>query len=340
MQGRAGPRGGVGRRRVAVHSTPPAERESTGRAAAAVPRGTGRRQVVHLTPLVAGLAAGLGGPLAAAPRAEALSKKVEAKFLAAMQLEGQQAINAWNEVIGLDQTNAGAWANRGAVKLQVGDWAAAERDLLEAARLDEAAGSPPSALVLNDLGNVQGALGQWEDAIANYGKAAEADPAFQEIAEANQALALFQVGRTETACKVCRNVLRRDPAFADMRVALTSFLWASGDAAGAEEEWSALCSVSARAPAAGGGGGAFGFIGEAFSEVAGSVAGGAGSTARYQGSGRELVSGTLCGLYESPAAVSNRWPPRCTAAFDAFLKVSRSGVAADYDGSRIEVQFA
>merc|ERR1719506_18523 len=295
MQGRAGPRGGVGRRRVAVHSTPPAERESTGRAAA-VPRGTGRRQVVHLTvtPLLAGLAAGLGGPLAAAPRAEALSKKVEAKFLAAMQLEGQQAINAWNEVIGLDQTNAGAWANRGAVKLQVGEWAAAERDLLEAARL----------------------------------------------AEANQALALFQVGRTETACKVCRNVLRRDPAFADMRVALTSFLWASGDAAGAEEEWSALCSVSARAPAAGGGGGAFGFIGEAFSEVAGSVAGGAGSTARYQGSGRGLVSGTLCGLYESPAAVSNRWPPRCTAAFDAFLKVSRSGVAADYDGSRIEVQFA
>ena len=251
MQGRAGPRGGVGRRRVAVHSTPPAERESTGRAAAAVPRGTGRRQVVHLTPLVAGLAAGLGGPLAAAPRAEALSKKVEAKFLAAMQLEGQQAINAWNEVIGLDKTNAGAWANRGAVKLQVGEWAAAERDLLEAARLDEAAGSPPSALVLNDLGNVQGALGQWEDAIANYGKAAEADPAFQEIAEANQALALFQVGRTETACKVCRNVLRRDPAFADMRVALTSFLWASGDTAGAEEEWSALCSVSARAPAAG-----------------------------------------------------------------------------------------
>ena len=330
---------GVGRRRGAVHSNPLAKRGSTGRAAAAVPRGTGRRQVVHLTPLLAGLAAGLGGPLAAAPRAEALSKKVEAKFLAAMQLEGQQAINAWNEVIGLDETNAGAWANRGAVKLQVGEWAAAERDLLEAARLDEAAGSPPSALVLNDLGNVQGALGQWEDAIANYGKAAEADPAFQEIAEANQALALFQVGRAETACKVCRNVLRRDPAFADMRVALTSFLWASGDTAGAEEEWSALCSVSARAPAAGGGG-AVGFIGEAFSEVAGSVAGGPGSTARYQGSGRELVSGTLCGLYESPAAVANRWPPRCTAAFDAFLKVSRSGVAADYDGSQIEVQFA
>ena len=330
---------GGGRRRGAVHSNPLAKRGSTGRAAAAVPRGTGRRQVVHLTPLLAGLAAGLGGPLAAAPRAEALSKKVEAKFLAAMQLEGQQAINAWNEVIGLDETNAGAWANRGAVKLQVGEWAAAERDLLEAARLDEAAGSPPSALVLNDLGNVQGALGQWEDAIANYGKAAEADPAFQEIAEANQALALFQVGRAETACKVCRNVLRRDPAFADMRVALTSFLWASGDTAGAEEEWSALCSVSARAPAAGGGG-AFGFIGEAFSEVAGSVAGGPGSTARYQGSGRELVSGTLCGLYESPAAVANRWPPRCTAAFDAFLKVSRSGVAADYDGSQIEVHFA
>ena len=42
------------------------------------------------------------------------------------------------------------------------------------------------------------------------------------------------------AIRVARSILRKDREFLDARCALTAFLWASGDAAGAEAEWTQL----------------------------------------------------------------------------------------------------
>lgn len=39
------------------------------------------------------------------------------------------------------------------------------------------------------------------------------------------------------------------------------------------------------------------------------------------------------------ARVRNRWPPRCTAALDAFVSLSRTGHAADYNGELREYSF-
>jgi hypothetical protein len=44
-------------------------------------------------------------------------------------------------------------------------------------------------------------------------------------------------------------------------------------------------------------------------------------------------------MYRMTATVAARWPPRCTAALDAFLKVSRVGEALDYNGVVKEYRF-
>jgi Tfp pilus assembly protein PilF len=65
-----------------------------------------------------------------------------------------------------------------------------------------------SAVVLNSLGNAEGALGQWQSAMAHY-HAAAADPEMGAIAAANYALAAFQVEDQKEAIKAARQLLRR-----------------------------------------------------------------------------------------------------------------------------------
>ena len=48
--------------------------------------------------------------------------------------------------------------------------------------------------------------------------------------------------------------------------------------------------------------------------------------------GDRLADDTPCAMYRNVGIVAPRWPPRCTAALDAFLKVRREGDAKDYDG--------
>jgi Tfp pilus assembly protein PilF len=65
-----------------------------------------------------------------------------------------------------------------------------------------------SAVVVNNLGNVEGALGRWDDAMRHYQEAAE-DPEMGSIAGANYALAAFETGRNDLAVKAARTLLRR-----------------------------------------------------------------------------------------------------------------------------------
>lgn len=65
-----------------------------------------------------------------------------------------------------------------------------------------------SAVVVNNLGNVQGALGRWADALQSYQQAAE-DPEMASIAGANYALAAWETGQDDLAIKAARNLLRR-----------------------------------------------------------------------------------------------------------------------------------
>ena len=63
--------------------------------------------------------------------------------------------------------------------------------------------------------------------------------------------------------------------------------------------------------------------------------GGGGGGGRGGGGGGD----TPCAMYSTTRTVAARWPPRCTAALDAFLKVARVGEALDYDGVVKEFTF-
>ncbi len=88
----------------------------------------------------------------------------------------------------------------------------------------------------NNLGNAQAGLGQWKEAATCYGTAARLAPEFS-FAAANKALALYQLGETDTAVREMRSLLRRYPGFDDVRAALTGALWALGKEGDAETNW-------------------------------------------------------------------------------------------------------
>lgn len=51
------------------------------------------------------------------------------------------------------------------------------------------------------------------------------------------------------------------------------------------------------------------------------------------------VGGMLYSRLAAVSRVKGRWPPRATAALDAFLGVSRSGIAMGYDGKMRQYEF-
>lgn len=269
------------------------------------------------------------------------------------------ADRAWTKAIELAPLNSAAWSNRGTKRLQAGRWADARDDLTRSIELSPDPNNP-DPLTLNNLGNAEGALGNWDAAMADYLEASK-DPSreMEGIALANLALAKFQVNDVDGSLRVARAILRRDPEFWDVRAFTAAALWASGRESDAEAEWSSLCrsgrgfgAPTSAEDARGERGSVFGDVGYAARLLEQQVAQQAAvvrGDVRADGArrdGREFGGGarggdrgvpgmgddTPCRMYESTAIVAPRWPPRCTAALDAFLKVARVGEALDYDG--------
>ena len=92
-----------------------------------------------------------------------------------------------------------------------------------------------SVHIRNNLGNAEAGVGDWEAASEHYGRAAKIAPQFA-FASANKALADYQLGRDDDALRTIRNLLRKFPAFDDMRAALAAILWARGLQDEAENE--------------------------------------------------------------------------------------------------------
>ena len=262
-----------------------------------------------------------------------------------------KADEAWTRAIAIAPTNAAAWSNRGTKRLQAGRWADARDDLERSVELSPDPNAP-DPLTLNNLGNAEGALGRWDAAMANYLEASK-DREMESIALANFALAKFQTGDVDDAVKTTRRILRRDPEFWDMRAAQAAFLWAGGDEAQAESEWAALCrsgrgfgAPASAENARGEDGGvtpayAKELLEQQLKQQAAVVSGvvrsdGARRDGRESGSlgvgGQPSADNTPCAMYADTKIVAPRWPPRCTAALDAFLGVRRTGKALDYDG--------
>ena len=111
--------------------------------------------------------------------------------------------------------------------------------------LEHDQGSDVQASALYNLGNVQGSLGDWAAARANYAAASLARPGFA-MARASEALAAFQLGDLDTAEQQLRSIIRRYPLFADARAGLTALLWQRGGRGEAESNWVAASGLDPR----------------------------------------------------------------------------------------------
>ncbi|KAF8072724.1 hypothetical protein HT031_000384 [Scenedesmus sp. PABB004] len=181
---------------------------------------------------------------AAAARPPAVDPALAVAFQEALAARSfADADAAWGRAIALAPENAAARSNRGTVRLQAGEWAAAYDDLAAAAALEAEQRGAASGVLLNNLGNAEGALGRWPDALRHY-RAAGGDAEVGAIALANYALAAWETGDAGAAVATARQLLRRDPEFLDARAALTAFLWGSGQRSAAEGEWEALQQAS------------------------------------------------------------------------------------------------
>ena len=294
---------------------------------------TSTRRAAIFSAVVAGASALSLGVARPANAGAADAKKLAETFNAAMSAPTFEESDAlWGEAVKLSPPGSpamsAALSNRGTLRLQYREWASALDDLQASVDLD---GDSPDPLALNNLGNAKGALGRWDEAMADFLESSRGSEDMREIALANYALAAFQVGKEDLAVATCRKLLRRDPEFLDMRAALAAFLWALGDEPNAEAEWTFLCksgrgfgakrSAEEKRDA---GALAYGF--ELFAQSANQIA------AELDGGVKDAGLDTPCRLYKTTDTVANRWPPRATAALDAFLRVRRSGEAVDYDG--------
>ena len=67
------------------------------------------------------------------------------------------------------------------------------------------------------------------------------DDARATDARANFALALYETGKRDDAVKVMRQIVRRQPAYTDMHVALAAHAYSENDLPGALKEWQFAC---------------------------------------------------------------------------------------------------
>ena len=157
----------------------------------------------------------------------------------------RSAIADQTKAIALDSESPDPHLNRGTAEEALGDWAAAESDyrwILERAPSDT---GEPRASALYNLGNVQGSLGDWQEARRCFEAASLARPGFA-MARSSAALAAFQLGDKAGAERELRNLIRRYPLFADARAALTALLWQKGASGEAESNWAAASGLDPR----------------------------------------------------------------------------------------------
>lgn len=180
----------------------------------------------------------------------------------------------WTEIIERDPHNAPAWSNRGNAKVSqnkleealldyeqaialapeapdpylnrgtalegLGRWEEALADYEQVLAID-----PQDPAAYNNRGNAEAGLGNWDAALADYAHATELAPDYA-FAQANYALALYQLDQTQEGIRSMRGLVRRYPKFADMRAALSVALFHQGRRGEAQSHWVAAVGLDPR----------------------------------------------------------------------------------------------
>uniref|UniRef100_A0A7S1G3Q1 Tetratricopeptide repeat protein n=1 Tax=Corethron hystrix TaxID=216773 RepID=A0A7S1G3Q1_9STRA len=113
-------------------------------------------------------------------------------------------------------------------------------------------GIGPNPFVLTYRGNARAALGEYDGALADFRLA---ESLFTDVAKkdatagyrrldalANEALALYALGRTEEAARLARTVVAKRPGVTDMRALIAADQWDRGERELADAQWFEACS--------------------------------------------------------------------------------------------------
>ena len=128
-----------------------------------------------------------------------------------------------------------SFVSRGLANEGLADWKAALVDYNKAVSLwGGGRGDGVNPYTLTFRGNTLGRLDRYEEAIQDYEAASNTFNSMRDVARysdarANMALALYQVGRTEESVKAMNDVIRKNPGYADMHVAIAADAWSKGD---------------------------------------------------------------------------------------------------------------
>ena len=139
------------------------------------------------------------------------------------------------------------FVQRGLVYEGLAEWQNALNDYDKAIKLwGGGRGENVNPFVLVFRGNVLGRLNKWSDAAIDYNAASslflqQKDISGYSDARANEALALYQIGDIDNSVKAMNDVIRKNPGYTDMHVALAADSWSTGNYIKALSEWRFAC---------------------------------------------------------------------------------------------------
>ena len=140
-----------------------------------------------------------------------------------------------------------AFVGRGLAYEGLAKWDMALKDYNKAIELwGGGRGENVNPYVLSYRGNVLGRLGKLNEAAEDYQASSDMFNSLRDIARssdarANYALVKYQMGEEEAAVKAMKDVIRKNPGFGDMHVALAADDWGKGDYINALKEWRFVC---------------------------------------------------------------------------------------------------
>jgi len=142
-----------------------------------------------------------------------------------------------------------AFVQRGLTYEGLGDWQKAVEDYTKAIKLwGGGRGSGINPYVLTFRGNALTKLGKYQESLEDYAAAGDIFSSQRDIARetdsrANYALALYETGDRESAVKIMKYIIRKNPGYADMHIALAAHAWSSNKFQVAETEWNFACNA-------------------------------------------------------------------------------------------------
>ena len=120
------------------------------------------------------------------------------------------------------------WLNRALAAEADGRFADGIADCEQAIRLD-----PEESAAYYNKGNMEAETGQYEAALRSYTRSADLSPGIPGY-RARQALVLNELGQKDAAVRLLKALVRKNPQFLEVRLALASVYWSMGQPGDAE----------------------------------------------------------------------------------------------------------